>query len=61
MSPRYRPRIVLPEPPADDKTWRVLLSLPGRVAIIDETATNELVKLARSTFGAGRDDERAAA
>jgi hypothetical protein len=61
MIPGYRPRIVLPEPPADDPTWRVLLSLPGRVAIIDAQAAADLMKLARTTFTAHLDDERAAA
>ena len=42
-----RPRIVLPEPPADSHTWRVLLSLPGRVAIVDAQATEELMRLTR--------------
>ena len=55
----YSPRFILPEPPADTHTWRVLLSLPGRVAIIDEEAATDLMRLARATFNATSSDQAA--
>lgn len=47
----YHPRLVLPEPgAAEAATWRVLLSLPGRVGIVDPAGNADLMRLARSAF-----------
>lgn len=49
----YHPRLVLPEhDAAEAHTWRVLLSLPGRVGIVDPSSNADLMRLARSAFTA---------
>lgn len=51
MNATYRPRLVLPEPDSvEAHTWRVLLSLPGRVGIVDPLGNADLMSLARSAF-----------
>lgn len=46
------PRLVFPEPTdaADAQTWRVLLSLPGRVGMVDPKGTADLMRMARAAF-----------
>jgi hypothetical protein len=46
------PRLVFPEPTdaADAQTWRVLLSLPGRVGMVDPHKTADLMRMARAAF-----------
>lgn len=46
------PRLVFPEPTdaADAQTWRVLLSLPGRVGMVDPRGTADLMRMARAAF-----------
>ena len=48
--PAYDPRLLLPDDPdaAEAQTWRVLLSLPGRVGMVDAKCTAELMRLARA-------------
>jgi hypothetical protein len=59
MDATYRPRLVMRgADAAEATTWRVLLSLPGRVGIVDPTGNADLMRLARTAFagdaGAGR-------
>ncbi|MBX3469157.1 MAG: hypothetical protein KF878_19975 [Planctomycetes bacterium] len=51
----YHPRLAPPDPDAvEAQTWRVLLSLPGRVGMVDPDSSTEQLRLARSAFaGAG--------
>jgi hypothetical protein len=46
------PRLVFPDPTdaADAQTWRVLLSLPGRVGMVDPKGNADLMRMARAAF-----------
>jgi hypothetical protein len=52
MSAAYDPRLLLPDDPdaVEAVTWRVLLSLPGRVGMVDPERTAELLRLARAAI-----------
>lgn len=52
MSAGYDPRLLLPDDPdaAEAITWRVLLSLPGRVGMVDPDRTADIMRLARAAF-----------
>jgi hypothetical protein len=58
MTAALDPRLAPPESPstAMAQTWRVLLSLPGRVGMVDPGSSDDLMRLARAAFhgpGAG--------
>lgn len=51
MDATYHPRLVMRvTDAAEAQTWRVLLSLPGRVGIVDPGGNADLMRLARSAF-----------
>lgn len=51
MSSGYDPRLLLPDDPdaAEAHTWRVLLSLPGRVGMVDPGRSADLMRAARAS------------
>lgn len=62
MDATYHPRLVTRGiDAAEAHTWRVLLSLPGRVGIVDPGANADLMRLARSAFAGDADATRRAA